>query len=233
MNRDWRQEADVWWQALLELVFPARCPGCGAAVAAPDAWCSHCLHELWDPRRLDVCGRGMRHIEACQVLTGYRKEVRTLLHGLKFQRRRRDAAPLVWLLSRADGLELSGLPLPDCVVVPVPLAAGRRAERGYNQVELIFADWCRAQGADWETDALVRLHPTAPQWELSRRDRAENMKGAFLVNAPEIIRNRRILVVDDIVTTGRTMEECAIALKRAGAESVHALALAGGQPGAG
>jgi len=224
----WRQEADGWLQAALQLLFPPRCPECGVEVGRRDAWCAKCLNELWNPRQLDVAGRGMRHVEVCQVLTGYSGAVRTLLHGLKFQRRRENAAPLAYLLSMADEAELAGLPLQGGMAVPVPLAAERMEERGYNQVDLLFAQWCMSHGLTWETGVLLRRRPTAPQWELDRRERAKNMKGAFFVNAPSKIRNRSILLVDDIVTTGRTFEECAVALRQSGAESVHALALANG-----
>ena len=168
----------------------------------------------------------MKHIERCQVLTEYSGAVRTLLHGLKFQRRRGNAAPLAWLLSLADEAELAGLCDNDTLVIPVPLSGSRRAERGYNQVTLIFAPWCRRQGLVWLDDCLARRRPTSPQWELDRRERRENIKDAFIVNAPESIRNHSILLVDDIVTTGRTLDECAAVLRQAGAASVSALALA-------
>ena len=170
----------------------------------------------------------MRHIEVCQVLTGYGGAVRSLLHGLKFQRRRGNAAPLAWLLSMADEVELAGLPLGGALAVPVPLSVSRREERGYNQVDLVFRDWCAGRGLEWGGDLLQRRRSTSPQWELDRRERAENIKGAFFVNAPELIVGRQILLVDDIVTTGRTLEECALVLRQAGAASVHALALANG-----
>ena len=107
-----------------------------------------------------------------------------------------------------------------------PLSASRRAERGYNQVALIFDSWCRRQGLVWLDDCLARRRPTSPQWELDRRERRENIKDAFIVNAPKYIRNHSILLVDDIVTTGRTLDECAAVLRQAGAASVSALALA-------
>ena len=197
-----------WLQAALQLLFPLQCPGCGREVGGKGAWCAGCVQELWSPRRLDVAKRGMRHVERCQVLTGYQGAVRTLLHGLKFQGRRANAAPLSWLLSLADEAEL--------------------AERGFNQVELLFGDWSRQQGLEWEAGTLLRRRPTTPQWELDRTQRRENIKGAFFVNAPATVQDRHILLVDDIVTTGRTLEECAGVLRQAGAESVRALALANG-----
>ena len=217
-----------WLEAALQLLFPLRCPECGREVGSKGAWCAGCVQELWSPRRLDVAERGMRHVERCQVLTGYQGAVRTLLHGLKFQGRRANAAPLSWLLSLADEAELAELVSPDVLVIPVPVSADRLAERGFNQVELLFGDWSRQQGLEWEAGTLLRRRPTTPQWELDRTQRRENIKGAFFVNAPATVQDRHILLVDDIVTTGRTLEECAGVLRQAGAESVRALALANG-----
>lgn len=217
-----------WLEAALQLLFPLRCPECGREVGSKGAWCAGCVQELWSPRRLDVAERGMRHVERCQVLTGYQGAVRTLLHGLKFQGRRANAAPLSWLLSLADEEELAELVSPDVLVIPVPVSADRLAERGFNQVELLFGDWSRQQGLEWDAGTLLRRRPTTPQWELDRTQRRENIKGAFFVNAPATVQDRSILLVDDIVTTGRTLEECAGVLHQAGAESVRALALANG-----
>ncbi len=223
---NWRFGAAAWLEAALQLLFPPQCPACAAEVGRRDAWCNRCLNELWDPRELDVAQKGMRHVKTCQVLTGYGGAVRTLLHGLKFERRRGNAAPLAWLLSMADEAELSDLPITDGVVVPVPLAPMRLAERGFNQVDLIFAAWCAGQKMQWQDSVLVRQRDTLPQWELDRRRRQENINGAFICNAPEKIRHRHILLVDDIVTTGTTLEQCASVLCQAGAASVSALCLA-------
>jgi ComF family protein len=173
-----------------------------------------------------MAAKGMRHVKTCRVLTGYGGAVRTLLHGLKFERRRGNAAPLAWLLSMTDAAELAGLPMAGGIVIPVPLAAMRLAERGFNQVDLIFAAWCARQNMEWQGGVLVRQRDTLPQWELDRQRRRENMNGAFICNAPEKICHRHILLVDDIVTTGTTLEQCAGVLCQAGAASVSALCLA-------
>ena len=222
----WRPQAAEWLAAALQLVFPSHCPACGVAVDITDAWCADCLRELWRPRRLNLVERNMAHVRRCQVLTDYNGAVRTLLHGLKFQRRRANAAPLAWLVSLADETELADLWDNDTLAVPVPVSAGRLAERGYNQVTLIFETWCRRQGIPWREDCLSRRRATLPQWELSRRQRAANIKDAFVVNASEIVRGHSVLLLDDIVTTGRTCEECADALQEAGATAVSCLALA-------
>ena len=215
-----------WLAAALSLIFPPQCPGCGAEVAGRSAWCNRCLNELWQPRILDTAERGMPHVEDCRALTGYDGAVRTLLHGLKFERRRGDAAPLAWLVAMADAAELSRLDLASVMAVPVPLSSLRREERGFNQVELIFAAWCKAQGMEWQDNLLLRRRHTAPQWQLDRQLRQQNINGAFSCNAPESIRHRKILLLDDIVTTGATLEQCALTLRRAGAASVQALCLA-------
>lgn len=222
----WRQQAAEWLAAALQLVFPSHCPACGTAVDIADAWCADCLRELWRPRRLNLVERNMAHVRRCQVLTDYNGAVRTLLHGLKFQRRRANAAPLAWLVSLADETELADLWDNDTLAVPVPVSAGRLAERGYNQVTLIFETWCRRQRIPWREDCLSRRRATLPQWELDRRQRAANIKDAFVVNASEIVRGHSVLLLDDIVTTGRTCEECADALQEAGATAVSCLALA-------
>jgi predicted amidophosphoribosyltransferase len=93
---------------------------------------------------------------------------------------------------------------------------------------LIFRQWAKTRGWAWQEDVLTRLQPTMPQYELDLAARRRNIKGAFQVTRREIVQGKRILLVDDIVTTGATMQECAVVLKRAGAAAVYGLALASG-----
>jgi len=111
------------------------------------------------------------------------------------------------------------------LVVPVPLSAGRLKERGYNQAALLARPLALAFRKSWSTNALERIRETASQVHLSVKERRLNVAGAFLANAPRV-RNRTILVVDDVTTTGSTIDACAEALLSEGAAGVYGLTLA-------
>ena len=117
--------------------------------------------------------------------------------------------------------------LKNALLMPVPLHVDRIKERGYNQTSLIFQEWVNKNSLKWE-EPLSRIKATTPQWLLRRRERRQNIKGAFIITRPEIVKGRHIIVVDDIITSGATLDECAATLKSAGALSVGGLALAGG-----
>ncbi|MDR7866321.1 MAG: ComF family protein [Sporomusaceae bacterium] len=216
-----------WWAALLDIIYPPRCPVCRRPVAVHGAWCPACLAPVLAGHELNLVGRRLAALASCRVVCDYAAGVKTLLHRLKFRGGARAAVPLAWLLAaRPDGLRLGGIQ----AVVPVPLHPGRLAERGYNQTELIFRRWAEQQGWPW-CEALIRTRPTAPQWELPPAERRRNVRGAFALARPEAVRGKTILLVDDIVTTGATINECAKVLRRGGAAKIHALALAGGDYG--
>ena len=221
-------QLNEWLAAGLQIFFPATCPACGEEVSRTNHWCPACLEQIWHPSRLDVTDREMTHVRECRSLVLYAGSVRNCLQLLKFEGQRIQAGPLSWLLSLADEQELAGLPLENGVIVPVPLSAERYEERGFNQVELLFADWTRTLNCKWAPDVLARKRHTVPQWSLDRRRRAENLRNAFACVRPSCVYGKEVLLVDDIVTTGRTLEECAKVLIDAGACSVHCLCLAHG-----
>lgn len=114
---------------------------------------------------------------------------------------------------------------PD-LIVPVPLHRARLRERGFNQAILIGEVMARRWGTPLLHDTLRRVRPTAPQVALSAAARRENVRGAFAVAVPERIAGQRVLLVDDVCTTGSTLAECARVLRRAGAASVVAVTVA-------
>ena len=114
------------------------------------------------------------------------------------------------------------------ILVPIPLDKKKLKNRGYNQTEELAKELSKIIQVPMISDLLVKLKSTKPQMELSKTEREKNLAGTFAVKpvfAPEL-RGGKVFLVDDVYTTGATMEECCLALKRAGAKSVWGIALA-------
>jgi len=155
----------------------------------------------------------------------YQGPMRSLLHLLKYEGLEPIAAKLGGLIADRIGA-IPGLPAR-VLVVPVPLFKGRRRERGFNQAELLARAALRAMRRirpDWEGEfapgVLARQRATQSQAGLSPHERRRNLQGAFFVTDPSRVRDRDVLVVDDIYTTGATARACSQALRRAGAARV-------------
>lgn len=199
----------------------APCPGCGtypaSAATAPDP----------APTLCGQCRREPRPWGAVLSHRPYDGPLRELILAYKFQRRLEAGRALQECLLAAyeRGLRtLPDLPPPDALV-PVPLHPRRLLLRGFNQSREIARLVARRHGLPIEQGALRRIRRTVPQMELAREARAENIRGAFRAEAP-LVEGKRLLLVDDIMTTGSTLEECARELLRAGAKRVDVLVLA-------
>jgi ComF family protein len=236
-----------WLDPVLDLVFPAVCPAC--ACRSDDPAHRPFCHACWSALPLDVgpgcavCGApfpgldGTLPCDACRrapppyafarAVGAYRDGLRAAIHALKYGRRPVVATPLGRLLAaRAP----AALPVPAGEwaegLVPVPLHPARLAERGFNQAELLAAP-C---GAGWRVPvlarALARIRPTRPQTELDADARRANVRDAFAVPRPADVAGRRLLLVDDVLTTGATAGAAARALREAGAAAVGVVILA-------
>jgi ComF family protein len=128
-------------------------------------------------------------------------------------------------LARALIEALPALPPVD-IIIPVPLHPQRLREREYNQSLLLAARLSHHAGIPLLLACLLRVRPTVPQTSLSRKERLTNLRGAFSVAKPACIQSKRILLVDDVLTTGTTLHECAKTLRRAGSGPVYGLTLA-------
>ncbi|MPL97851.1 hypothetical protein SDC9_44046 [bioreactor metagenome] len=215
------------WTIVLDLVYPPKCPGCRGGVDVHGSWCGACLGRVLVPREISVQLHRLRHLDSCLAVCDYSGGVKRVIHDMKFRQAEKYARPLEGLLEM--GLASGRISSHD-LVIPVPLHAERLKERGYNQNNLIFKDWAERQGLVWCSDNLIRTRPTQPQWELKLSERRQNIKDAFIVTRPDDVSGKSILLVDDIITSGTTMDECAKALKRSGARTVCGLALASGAP---
>ena len=147
----------------------------------------------------------------------YEGALRETVHLLKFKGVKRLARPVAELLAE--------LPLPAADgIVPVPLHSSRLREREFNQTALIGAHLSKLLGVPLLHDVLEKVRGTAPQTDVTGKERLKNVKNAFA--AVSDMEGRRIIILDDVITTGATVNECARVLRIAGAGSVTALALA-------
>jgi ComF family protein len=210
----------------LDLAFPAICPGCRAE---GDPICAACLGTL-EPHLARPAGAPIgapAEIPApllqLEWVAPYGTLLRRAIHTLKYGGEQRLARPL----GRALAARWQRAGRGGTVLVPVPIHAGRRRERGYDQAELL----ARAMASHIDLPvvaALERRRATIRQFALDRSERRANVEGAFAVGgrAGEQIANHWVVLVDDVVTTGATLGACASALRAAGALAVSAIAVA-------
>jgi ComF family protein len=198
-------------------IAPARsplCPSCGESFpgSGPDHHCSRCLAR---PPHFD-------RARACALYRSDRSSpLIDVLHRFKYGR---DVtlAPLLgdFLADRCP------LPVDHDLLVPVPLDLGRLRWRGFNQAAALARALAARRRRPLHPMALQRCRATPPQVGLGEDDRRRNMAGAFAVRDRTVVHGRAILLIDDVMTTGATVEECAKTLRRAGARRVDVVVLA-------
>ena len=211
------------FRAFLNFLFPPRCPSCSAYVERRGAFCAACAQRLIGLHALACTGETQKYLDGIWAFAHYRAGVRELLRTLKY-RKQKSVLPALHTILTMGEAALVPLPRP-LVAVPVPLAPQRVRERGFNQAEEIFAPWLRVHGIPLAR-ILVRTRETAPLYECTRTERQKELRGAFAVTEGADVTEKDILLVDDIMTTGATLTECARVLKRAGAQNVYAFVLA-------
>lgn len=224
------------WLRSLAAVAPGRCQVCGrwpaqplcstccSQFARPQARCGRCALPV--PPGVAECGACVRQppvLDACFAAVGYCFPWSSLIAHYKFAGEPGWAGVFAGLLGQAPGVQ-QALEAAE-FVVPVPLAPGRLALRGFNQsLELarLLAP-AKLQGR-----LLLRLRETLPQASLPRKERLANVQGAFAVEPllASLVRGRRLLLVDDVMTSGASLSACAQALRTAGAAHVAAAVLA-------
>jgi ComF family protein len=194
---------------LASVVARSRCAACDARVAHLAAFCDACA---------STAERACESEEPSFAAFTYGGAVARAIARLKYDGRPDLARPLGDVLWRA--LEPRARQVRDAIVVPVPLHVSRLAERGFNQSALIARRLARHLGAPLLPLALARVRETPPQATLNREARIANVADAFRARQPERVERRVVLLVDDVRTTGATMEACTRVLMAAGAASV-------------
>lgn len=234
------------WNAALDLLFPARCCACTHTADRP-GFCADCRALIETPAaplctRCGVpfhtrtgtdhqCGRCLTEpprFQQARACTLYDADD-TVTHPLKSVLQRYKYAHEIGLSRPLGALLIERCPLPldrYDLIVPVPLHVSRLRWRGFNQSQHLALGLSRAAAIPLDAFALERIRPTRPQVELHEAERRRNVARAFHVARPERVEGRRLLLVDDVYTTGATVNECSRVLLRAGAAQVDVLVLA-------
>lgn len=201
--------------AVLNAVYPPKCGLCG--LFSEVAICESCRKELRPVAQPFELPPGL--LDYCIASFRYEGRAAQAVQRLKYERITSLAEPMSQLL--AEVVHRQGIE-PD-VAVPVPIHWRRRCFRGFNQAEMIA---CALPNSWFNPQPMVRVRATPPQARLSRDARATNLIDAFAADAS--VAGKHVLLVDDVTTSGHTGQECAKALKKAGAAKVGLLAFASG-----
>ncbi len=204
----WQQ----WIASSLDLIFPPRCAGCDRV---DYTWCPDCQQAL---KRSALEPRLQRTSENLKIVsTGeHRGLLAQAIHVFKYQ----NTPELYAILSQRLYQCLRKWDIQPDLLIPVPLHAKRQHERGYNQAALLTAGLSKRAGVPYHLDLLQRVIDTPSQVGLSEQERSRNVQNAFHA---ENVSGLTIMLIDDVMTTGATLNQCALCLKQAGASQIYGL----------
>lgn len=228
---------------LLELFFPQFCLNCGReeswlcqdcqAILEIESWsfCPVCLKRTLDFKVHKNCCQKTNLTGLFWALSYQNSLVKNLIQKFKYQPFVKELSkPLSYfIISHLFLIEF--LPknnLRDYILIPVPLDKRRLRWRGFNQAEEIARELSKTLEIPLILNLLSKIKRTRPQTELTEKERKESLKGAFLVKNENEVKGKKIFLIDDVYTTGATLEECAKVLKEAGAKEVWAIVVARG-----
>jgi competence protein ComFC len=227
------------FEATVSLLYPATCTICGKNLRAGKYLCDVCetkalrivapfCERCSEPFEGSMssaficanCAHRAIYFDAAVAAYRSRGIVREIIHEFKYARQTHLRYLIAqWLRAALDDERLREISFD--LIVPVPLHPARQRERGFNQASLLAESLC-AETAVPSRPVLERIRYTTTQTALDRSERMENLHNAFRLRKKADVRGLRVLLIDDVLTTGSTLSECARVLKRAGASSVHA-----------
>ncbi|MEW6606332.1 MAG: ComF family protein [bacterium] len=236
---------------LINFIFPSKCRTCGKLLPtlAEKYICNECFSKInrVSPPYCDKCGKMLvesfneiekplceecqihkKHFLKARIMGVYEGILRESIHIFKFEKKICMQKPLSELLVNYLKEQQGDLISQIDFIIPVPLHRKRFRVRGFNQAQLLAFHIGRYFNLPLNLD-LKRIRFTTPQMNLEREQRIQNIKGAFAVKNQNIITNKHLLLVDDIFTTGATVNECSKVLMKAGAKQVFVLTLARGR----
>ena len=234
-----------WLAPLITFVFPAKCRRCEIPMSVGQVpyLCDACWEqiELLKPPWCQICGlpRWSAICENCRehpplfrklrAIAFYEPTLREAIHLMKYEKKQIISKHLIQLLRTHLPIDLSSADYD--FLLPIPLHTNRFRQRGFNQAEHIAQGIAQVWGVPVRTDILFRIRDTAPLSSLgSQEERLKSIAGAFEIRSPDLIQNRNILLIDDIFTTGTTINEALKVLQVAKPNCVDVLTLTRTRP---
>ena len=237
------------YKKVLDIIYPVKCPFCGKIVSAGlekrtahNGICSKCREKIiyiGEPR-CKKCGKPIRSEESeyCYDCTGkkhifeegrnlwvHKEPVNQAIYAFRYQNLRIYGKTFGAELEEHYGNYLRRKEVD--LIVPIPLHRKRRRRRGYNQAQILAKELSVHANIPMDASLMKRIRETRPQKKLDDKESRKNIRGAFAATHP--VEGRRIVLVDDIYTTGSTLDEAAKVIYRAGAEKVYFLTISIGQ----
>lgn len=222
---DYAKRLPSVWEQLLRLIYPAKCIFCGAILpeAAGINACKACRAALPRYNRRFEAVPEIPYLNGLLAAFVYEDEIEKAVRAMKFSSRPRNAETLGYLMYECI-TEQENMPDFD-VIVPVPMHKRKKTRRGYNQSELIAQHLGRHLGIPVE-NLLAKIRNTKAQSLLGREERLKNLENAVIATDPDRITGRNILLIDDVTTTGTTLNTCARVLYEAGATWIFSAVIA-------
>ncbi len=212
-------------RSLKDFLFPPSCLVCGSSCRDHELICTGCRELLRDTIELYTPDRDIPPaIDAAVVLLPYDEACRSLVHALKYHGVQ-DVGPLIGRMMAEKLLRHSSFAAPP-LIVPVPLHERKLSIRGYNQTERLAEGIEEYTGFTHRPRMLKKIRHTSSQTAHDEEKRRNNVKGVFRCHGGSSLRGRPVILVDDVMTTGSTLSECALALKQTGAAHITAVVIA-------
>lgn len=205
--------------SLADFLFPPVCLLCEGECRSEEKVCERCASVLAEEAlRYEPPPRSLEHVRNICVLLPYDEACRKIVHAFKYHNLPSLAEHTGGLLSRKM---LARIPeYREALLVPVPLHPDKLRERGYNQCELIARGFAAFSGQSIRSDLLARTVYTGTQTALSQEDRKNNVRGVFAYTGKTALTGKSVILLDDVMTTGSTLSECARVLAETGAERI-------------
>lgn len=228
--------------SLWDFLFPPVCPHCGTSVATQGDWCETCFNDLLHIRH--VPKKFLHYVDDVCVLADYRGGLKSMVYDVKFNEKKeqsKGAAPFLASYNFYMKYDKFNIVNGNCsiiydYIIPVPSSEKKKIKRGYNQVDLFFKEWAHSlKKIDrryfvW-LDCIYKFDTSNDMWALTNKERHQNIDDVFVIGAnykDVELEDKRVLIVDDIYTTGATVEAVAKVLRSYKPGKLDVLTLASG-----